>query len=180
MEIRNIFLERFERGQKELYEFIGYLFLIFLTPLVLGHMNGLPNQIFIGSAVNFLLVMSAMYVSGWKNLLVILVPSIGAYLSGVVFGPASVFLLYFVPAIWLGNFVYVYLIKKLVVKEQKNFVFGIVYSSVAKAALLFLVAVVLVQLSIVPKPFLFAMGPLQLVTALSGGFVGALVNVYRK
>lgn len=180
MEIGNLFVSRFERGQKELYEFVGYLFLIFLTPLVLGHLNGLPNQIFVGSVVNFLLVMSAMYVSGWKNLFVIILPSIGAYLSGVVFGVSSVFLLYFIPAIWLGNFVYIYLLKKLVVKEKRNFVIGVVYSSIAKAALLFLVAVVLVQFSVVPKPFLLAMGPLQLVTALSGGFLGALVNVIRK
>ena len=118
-------------------------------------------------------------ISGWKNLFVIALPSIGAYLTGFVFGVNTTFLLYFIPAIWLGNFIYVYLIKKFSVAKHQ-LVQGIVYFSIVKSALLFVVALGLVSLKIVPQPFLFAMGPLQLVTALSGGFLGSLVTIFRK
>jgi len=61
MELRNIFVDKYEVGQKELYEFLSYCFLIFLFPIVLGHLTGLPNQFLVGTLVNSILVLSAFY-----------------------------------------------------------------------------------------------------------------------
>jgi len=156
---------RFTR--EKVWEFAAYLLLLLFVPLTFGHLQGLPNQLFVGSAVNFLLALAAYRISAmWKILPIAIVPSIGAYLSGVVFGAATSSLLYFIPAIWLGNFVYVRMLK------QNARAVGVAYASLAKSALLFAVALVLVYASVVPSPFLVAMGPLQLVTALIGGAFG--------
>lgn len=70
------------------------------------------------------------------------------------------------PVIWLENFVLMYIVKHIS-RER----LGILTWSITKAALLFLVACVLVQSSVLPVIFLQAMGILQLVTALIGGVV---------
>ncbi|MFA6036407.1 MAG: hypothetical protein WC759_05650 [Candidatus Micrarchaeia archaeon] len=149
---------------ENVWEFAGYLLLLLFVPIIFGHSQGLPNQLFIGSVVNFLLALAAFRMSSmWKILPIVVVPTIGAYVSGIVFGSATNFLLYFIPAIWLGNYVYVRMLK------NKS---GVLRASLAKSALLFAVALVLVYAAVVPSLFLMAMGPLQLVTALIGGAAG--------
>ena len=77
--------------------------------------------------------------------------------------------LYFIPAIWAGNYVYVKMLRRNARAA------GVAYAALAKGALLFAVALVLVYASVVPSAFLMAMGPLQLVTALIGGAAGTAV-----
>ncbi|MDD5022574.1 MAG: hypothetical protein PHU63_00185 [Candidatus ainarchaeum sp.] len=179
MDFQNIFVIKHQYGQKEMHELALISILIFLIPLIFGHLNTLPMQFFVGTTVNFLLVLSAFYLSGWKNLFPILLPSIAAYLTGILFGANTSFLLFFIPFIWLGNFIFVYLNKKISVGENKPYL-GTIYSSIVKSFILFIPAVIIVYLKIVPELFLIAMGPMQLITALSGGFLALVFNNFRK
>ncbi|PIP14922.1 hypothetical protein COY88_02950 [Candidatus Roizmanbacteria bacterium CG_4_10_14_0_8_um_filter_35_28] len=49
-----------------------------------------------------------------KILPVIVLPSLGAILNGVLFGPATIFLYYFLPFIWIGNLILIYSFSQLV------------------------------------------------------------------
>jgi hypothetical protein len=155
-----------------------YITIAFLIPFFLGHVKGVPNQILVGSAVNALLALGAFYMKGKKIILLITVPAVAAFLSGIVFGPASAFLLYLIPFIWAGNWLYIRLIR-LVNRERKlNLAFAVAAASAGKAVFLFSAALMLATLNIVPQMFLFAMGALQLVTALlGGGFAAAVCKI---
>lgn len=144
-------------------------FAVFFIPLLIGHFRELPVQIFVGSAVNFFLAVSALRFGWKKSLPVILLPSIAAFASGIVFGSATFFLLYLIPFIWLGNGIYVAVVKKW------NKAIGIGAASVAKSTFLFSAGFALFSFGIIPEVFLTAMGIFQLVTAVIGGFLAFLV-----
>ena len=70
------------------------------------------SQLIVGSIVNTALVITAINLKGWTKILgVVTMPSISTILSGYVFGSASTYMVYMIPAIWLGNFALVYLYK---------------------------------------------------------------------
>lgn len=80
------------------------------------------SQIIVGSIVNIALIVTAINVKGWKKIaLVITLPSISTILGGYVFKTASVYMAYVIPAIWVGNFVLVYLYKLLLLKKNMNY-----------------------------------------------------------
>lgn len=67
------------------------------------------SQLIIGTIVNAALVTAAINLKGWAKILgVVTMPSISTILSGYVFGTASVYMVYMIPAIWLGNFAIIY------------------------------------------------------------------------
>lgn len=67
------------------------------------------SQLIIGSMVNASLIVTAMNLKGWAKILgVVTMPSISTILGGYVFKTASVFMVYMIPAIWVGNFALVY------------------------------------------------------------------------
>ncbi len=140
----------------------------FFLPFILGH-----PQILVGIIVNAMLIVGATYLKGHKMLPLILLPSLGVLTVGILFGTYTLFLLYLIPLIWLGNAVYVYVYKHMSFKKNnwKGNILGIGVASVLKAGLLFGATFVLVKLSIVPSVFLTAMGVLQLTTALIGGIL---------
>ena len=71
------------------------------------------SQLIIGSMVNASLIVTAMNLKGWAKILgVVTMPSISTILGGYVFKTASVFMVYMIPAIWIGNFALVYTYKK--------------------------------------------------------------------
>ena len=140
---------------------ISYSFISFFLPFLLAH-----PQWFVGIVVNAMLISSAMHIKGWKILPVIVFPSIAVLSRGLIFGPFSIYLLYFMPFIWAGNWMMVIFMRKTK-SYWKSASFGIV----AKSLFLFLIAVILVSLKIVPAIFLMAMGPMQLLTATGGSFL---------
>lgn len=80
------------------------------------------SQIIVGSIVNIALIVTAINVKGWKKIaLVITLPSISTILGGYVFKTASVYMAYVIPAIWVGNFMLVYLYKLLLLKKSINY-----------------------------------------------------------
>lgn len=136
------------------------------VPMFLGH-----SQVFVGVIINMFLVLAALRLNGYKLLPVIIVPSIGAYVGGLLFGGASVYLLYFIPFIWLANGILVYSFKRNISVVKKVF-----FGSFFKALFLFVIALSFYSLGLIPSMFLIAMGPLQLLTALIGSSLGVGVN----
>jgi hypothetical protein len=172
----------FERmfSDEQFFQFLLYGSMLFLVPLVLGHLQGSFNQLFVGTIVNFLLALCALRLESWKKIaFLMLLPSVGAYLSGIVFGVNTSFLLYFIPAIWVANAIFVFGIKKIFV-EMKNHSLGIIVPSLVKAGFLFAVAFFLINAGLVPSMFLAAMGIMQLATALAGGFLAVVISPSLK
>ena len=80
------------------------------------------SQIIVGSIVNTALIISAINLKGWKKILgVVTMPSISTILSGYVFKSASVYMVYMIPAIWIGNFVLIYAYKWIMLEKEKNY-----------------------------------------------------------
>ena len=121
-------------------------------------------QILVGSIVNFVLFFSAKKFGFKKTLPSILLPSLVAYSTNILFKGATYFLIYFVPIIFLGNGVYVLLSRYI-----DNKFLSVIISSVCKSLLLYLSAVVLVKEVGLPSIFLTSMGIIQLFTGLIGG-----------
>ena len=152
---------------KEKYENIElvlYSIAVFIIPLLFPH-----PQLLTGTLVNAFLIMGAMHFRGWKVLPLVILPSAAALLNGVLFGPFTIFIVYMMPVIWIGNFVLVYLFKKLHIAQNMNYWATLGISAIAKSALLFSAAFIFVNLDILPAIFLTAMGILQLGTAIAGG-----------
>ena len=149
---------------QEYAEMAIYSVIAFSLPFVLGH-----EQLLVGSVVNCVLVLAALNLRGMRLLPVIILPSIGAYLAGLIFGAASSALLYMIPFIWLGNAVLVLCIKYFILDKKTNRVAALCIGATAKAAFLFLSALALLSFSMVPAVFLTAMGVFQIMTAAIGG-----------
>lgn len=125
-------------------------------------------------------MLAALNLRGKRLLPVILLPSIGAYAAGLIFGVASSALLIMIPFIWIGNSILVFSMKKLTLSMKKNRVVSLVVGSGAKAAFLFISAFVLFSFGLVPAIFLTAMGILQLGTALIGGSAALILQEAKK
>jgi len=127
-----------------------------------------------GTLVNSFLIIFISRSTNKNILPIITLPSIGAFLHGVVFGPLTPFLFYFLPFIWIGNYLLLTIFQILSMKRI-NFFISIFVSSIFKSSFLFLSAVVFFQLKIVPQIFLKTMGIFQLTTACFGGIVAYFV-----
>jgi len=160
---------------QEYVEMLLYATISFSLPFLLGH-----EQLLVGSVVNCALVLAALNLKGARLLPVIILPSIGAYLAGLIFGVASGALLYMLPFIWLGNAVLVLCIKYLILDKKANRIAALGIGATAKAAFLFLSAFVLLSFSMVPAAFLTAMGVFQLMTAMMGGAAALGIQMAKK
>lgn len=160
---------------QEYVEMLIYAAISFSLPFLLGH-----EQLFVGSVVNCALVLAALNLRGARLLPVIILPSFGAYLAGLIFGAASSALLYMIPFIWLGNAVLVLAMKWLVLDKKTNRIAALGAGAAAKAAFLFIAAFALLSLSLVPAAFLTAMGIFQLATALTGGAAALAIQEGKK
>ena len=135
------------------------------------------SQYIIGSIVNTALVVSALNLKGRiKNFGVITMPSIATILGGYVFGTSSTLLVWMIPAIWIGNFAYVYAFKKIKVCMKKNYFLAGIVGIAVKVAVIFGVFSLLNLYGIFPAKMVsnlqMAMGLTQLVTATIGILIG--------
>ncbi|MBW2965691.1 hypothetical protein KY342_01150 [Candidatus Woesearchaeota archaeon] len=146
------------------FEMVVYTAFCFFIPLTIGH-----PQLAVGIIVNALLIASALNIKGYKLLPVIISPSLGALSRGILFGPFTIFLVYMIPFIWIGNTILVFSFKWLKLRLNKNYWLTLVIGSLLKSGFLFLIAFILYSLNIVPVVFLTAMGIMQLITAFTGG-----------
>lgn len=157
-------------------EFFGLAFIAVFIPLVFKH-----PQIVVGSVVNFALIFAAINVRGVHKMLpLIVLPSISALAYGVLFGPFTIFLIYMLPFIWIGNTTLVILFKYLYVSKRINYGITLIVVALIKAGFLFGCALLLVELAVVPEVFASAMGLIQLETAVIGGLFALTVNLTYK
>ena len=143
------------------------------------------SQIIIGSIVNTALVVTAINLNGWIKILgVVTMPSISTVLSGYVFGSASTYMVYMIPAIWLGNFALVYLYKLLLLDKNMNYFLTGVIGVIVKVAIIFLSFNVLNLFNIFPEKLVNtlqnAMGLTQLITASIGVVVAFAIYKAEK
>jgi hypothetical protein len=159
-------------ARTDLVQLVGFSFLAFAIPLLFSH-----PQVLTGVLVNAFLVVAALTMKGKGVLPVILLPSMGALANGILFGPLTIFLIYLIPFIWIGNFVLVYLVKFLSHERGFGYWASGAASSAVKAAAIFVPAYGLYLGGVVPEALLIPMGALQLGTALGGV---ALVGVGKR
>lgn len=129
-------------------------------------------QLLTGTIVNSLLFLFVSQTSSKKLFPIVVLPSIGALLNGLLFGKFTIFLLYFLPFIWISNYILVQSFSILFKKSP--FLIAVFVSSLLKCIFLFSVAYLFTMTKVVPMIFLQLMGLFQLYTALLGG-VGAFV-----
>ncbi len=137
----------------------------FLIPFLIS-----GPQLLTGTIVNTLLYLFVLRSSSKKILPMVMLPSIGALLNGILFGKFTVFLLYFLPIIWMANYVLIQSFSYLL-KKKYSVLISIGGSSLLKTALLFSIAYLFTVIKIVPVIFLQLMGLFQLYTALLGGIL---------
>ena len=138
------------------------------------------SQLIIGSMVNASLIVTAMNLKGWAKILgVVTMPSISTILGGYVFKTASVFMVYMIPAIWVGNFALVYAYKKILVQKNKNYFIAGIVGIVIKVAIIFGAFGILNLLGIFPQKLVTnlqtAMGMTQGITATVGMIIAFVI-----
>lgn len=156
-------------------EFIAYAAVAFAVPFLLGH-----PQLLVGSIVNASLVLAALNLKNYKILPIILLPSFAVLSRGLVFGPFTYLLVFTMPFIWVGNFMMVYIIKYFYVMKKMNKWLILILSIAAKVAFLYVAALVLIRIGLLPKVFATSMGVLQLYTAVIGTVLALSVQSIKK
>jgi hypothetical protein len=156
---------------QENIELIIYSIIAFFAPFMVGH----PQWV-VGTIVNSSLVLAALNIKNYRLLPIILLPSIAVLTRGLIFGPFTIFLVYLIPFIWMGNAILVLCMKYFKLNNWINMGIG----SVLKAAFLFTAAYALVSLKVLPPLFLTTMGLFQLYTAVAGGVLALGVHKIKK
>lgn len=131
------------------------------------------SQIIVGSIVNTALIISALNLKGIAKIAgVITMPSISTILSGYIFKTASTYMVWMIPAIWIGNFVLVYAYKLLFVSKEKNYFLAGIIGIVLKVAVIFGCFSLLKIIGVFPEKLIsnlqVAMGTTQAITATIG------------
>lgn len=141
--------------------------LAFIIPLVVGH-----PQLLVGSAINFLIIFSTLRYGFKRSIPVLITPSLVATGTGLLFGSATLFLVYLMPFIMVSNIILSYTISK------QNNVLGIALGIFFKVAFLYTFTSILVQNIGLPSIFLNSMGLIQIYTALIGGSIAFVLNIF--
>ncbi len=131
------------------------------------------SQIIVGSIVNTALIISAINIKGWKKIIgIVTMPSVSTVLSGYVFGTASVYMVYMIPAIWLGNLALIYFYKLILLEKKKNYFLAGSLGIAVKVLVIFGFFEILNLFEIFPSKLVAnlqtAMGLTQLITASVG------------
>lgn len=170
-----------------LIAFLVPTFLAQLINLVFGTQSIITanSQLIVGSIVNIALIISAINIKGWKKIIgVVTMPSISTILSGYVFGTASVYMVYMIPAIWLGNFVLIYAYKFILLGKKKNYFLAGVVGIIAKVLVIFCAFELLNLFGIFPTKLVSnlqtAMGMTQLITASTGMLIAFAIYQVEK
>lgn len=136
------------------------------------------SQYVVGSLVNTLLILAGVNTNGWKKVIgIVTLPSISALFGGLVLKTSSIYTLYMIPAIWIGNFAIIYLYRYLFVKKNLNYIVSSIISIITKCTVIYLGFRLFVVVNIIPgasKVFTalnIAMGMNQLITATIGAII---------
>jgi hypothetical protein len=146
----------------------------FIVPFLFGH-----PQWLVGTIVNACLFSAVIFLPKKFILPLIIFPGLGVLSRGMIFGPFTIFLVYFLPFIWLANLALIFVFKALF--SHLNYFSSVFLGALAKFLFLFIVANIYFELHIVPKFFLQTMGIAQFLTALAGGIMSWIIfNYYEK
>lgn len=167
----------------DLIQTIAIFLLALLVPTFLGQMIKSifgaqsivtqNSQLIVGSIVNTALIVTAINLKGWKKVLgVVTMPSISTMLSGYVFKSASVYMVYMIPAIWIGNFVLVYAFKLIMLAKEKNYFLAGITGIITKVLVIAGGFMLLKGFNVFPEKLVsnlqVAMTTTQLITATIG------------
>ena len=130
-------------------------------------------QIVTGTIVNTLFFVSAEKLARKDWYAALILPSLGAFAHGMLFGPQTIFLAYFLPVIWLGNYAQVELFSFL---RSRGYAAGTIAAAAAKSLLLFGAANAYYALHAVPQVFITSMGAIQFITACLGGMAAYFIT----
>lgn len=193
-----------EKRMYDVSKATGYIEIIlislgaFLTPLILPELlkaifsseSVIANnsQYVVGTIVNTSLIIAGINVKGWKKILgIITLPSISAILSSSILNTSSIYTVYMIPAIWIGNFLIVYLYRYLFVNKNKNYLLSSIISIIIKASVIFIGFNLLSITNIIPSGPIFnilftAMGINQIITAILGSIIAFIIikTFYKK
>lgn len=158
------------------------LFLAQLIKSVFGATSVITqnSQLIVGSVVNTALILTAVNLKGWKNILgVVTMPSIATILGGYVFKSASPLMVYMIPAIWVGNFVLVYAFKAIMISKEKNYFLAGIAGVITKVAVIAAGFFVLKAFGVFPNKMVAtlqaAMTTTQLITASIGTVIAFVI-----
>ena len=146
---------------------------------------GTNSQIIIGTIVNIALITAAINLKGWaKSIGVVTMPSIATILGGYVFGTASTYMVYMIPAIWLGNFALIYAYKFIMLGKNKNYFLAGFVGVIVKVAIIFAFFEILNAFGIFPEKLVStlqaAMSTTQLITATLGVIISFAIYKLEK
>ena len=138
------------------------------------------SQLIIGSLVNTALIMTAINLKGWTKILgVVTMPSVATILGGYVFKTASVYMVWMIPAIWIGNLALIYAYKLIMLAKNKNYFLAGVIGIAVKVAVIFGVFSILKAFGIFPEKLAtnlqVAMGSTQAITATIGMIISFVI-----
>lgn len=146
---------------------------------------GANSQIIIGTIVNIALVTAAINLKGWGKILgVVTMPSIATILGGYVFGTASTYMVYMIPAIWVGNFALIYSYKFFMLGKNKNYFLAGIIGIIIKVAVIFGFFEILNLCNVFPEKLVstlqVAMSSTQLITAVLGTLLAFIIYKIEK
>jgi hypothetical protein len=144
-----------------------FYLLAFMIPIIISYPQWLT-----GTVVNCLFFLTAQKFFTKSVLPIVVLPSLGAISYGVLFGVNTIFLFYFLPFIWLGNYI---LIVVFIQTRIMSYWRRVIIASLLKFSILFIFAKIYFGLKIVPELFITTMGLIQLLTALAGGVLAYFV-----
>ena len=170
-----------------LLAFLVPTFLAQLLKIIFGETSAIASnsQLIIGSIVNTALVVAALNIKGWSKIIpIVTMPSISTIISGYVFKSASVFMVYMIPAIWIGNFALILAFKYIMIKNNKNYFLSGAIGIICKVAIIFGFFIILKAFNVFPEKLVSnlqnAMSIIQLITATIGCIIAfAIYKVER-
>jgi len=139
----------------------------FTIPLLISQ-----PQLITGTIVNSLFFVASEKLNKKALYPVLILPSLGAISHNVLFGPQTIFLFYFLPFIWIGNYLQVNVFS---FTKHQNYLVRVFSSALIKYLLLFIAANIYYRVHIVPQPFIASMGIIQFSTACLGGLLAYFV-----
>lgn len=167
-----------EKIQTIIIALLAFLVPTFLAQLIktlFGTQSIITNnsQLIVGSVVNTVLVICALNLKGWsKTAFVITMPSVSTILSGYVFKSASVYMVWMIPAIWLGNFALILAFKYIMLAKEKSYVLAAISGVICKVLIIFGFFTILKLFNVFPEKLVSnlqtAMSVTQLITAIIG------------
>ena len=170
---------------KKLTDLMITLFIIvgaFVVPTFLAKVipMGKYQQIIVGTIVNTSLICTALYTKGSiKTIAIATLPSMSNILGGFLFTPMTLYAQIMIPAIILGNFVFMLIYKALYVRKKTNYLMSGILAVAIKVGIIytgFCIMNAMMNLpTMVQTTLNTSMGITQCITATCGSLFAFLI-----